>query len=181
MSTEEEKYYRILKILRESKPEMKAKDEIIETVIRKIKVKEDKKIHAGNILEFFFSWVYIGWVRRSFITASVIIIGIFIYQQSIIIRQINSLENRAVFTDSRFVKGTSEDIEGKLFMYKLKGMKIEPRNIIISEKQFEKLLDSFNNLNEHYEDLLELIKEDPELKKMIETRLSEKNKEKFNL
>lgn len=181
MSSEEEKYNRILNILRKSKPVLTGMDEIEENVMQRIIKKGKKEDRSFSILEFLFGWAYIGWVRNSLIAASVMIIALFTYQQSLILKRINSLENRAILTESQFVNGTSDRIDDKLFLYNLTDRKILPRRITITERQMKRLINSINDLQDQYKDLLKVIEEDPELKKIIETRLSERTKEKFNL
>lgn len=181
MLSEEEKYKRIIKILRESKPDLTGIDEMAENVLQRIIKMDTKEKRSSDILDLLFGWVYIGWVRNSLITAAVFIIVLFTYQQSLILRRINSLEDRPIMSESRFVSGTSDRLDDKLFLYKLRENKIQQRRIKITESQMERFIDSYKDLQNQYEDLLKLIEEDPELKKAIESRLSEKNKKKFNL
>ena len=46
----------------------------------------------ADLIDFLFGWIYIGWVRRSLITASVFLVAVFVFPaDSIIMRQINDL------------------------------------------------------------------------------------------
>ena len=65
--------------------------------------------------------------------------------------------------------------------YRITTRRFPSKSITISEKQLEQLLDSVNELQIHYKDLLNLIEEDPELKKMIEKKLNENNLTKIKL
>lgn len=56
-----------------------------------------------------------------------------------------------------------------------------PWQVTISEKQMNELLESINELKTRYKDLEDLINGDPELKKLIEEKIKEKNHTKLNL
>jgi len=66
-------------------------------------------------------------------------------------------------------------------MFKSSSGGFPSRNITISEKQLNQLLESVNELKVQYKDLMELIDENPELRKYIEDKLVEKNSTKTKL
>jgi flagellar capping protein FliD len=66
-------------------------------------------------------------------------------------------------------------------LYKLAGRKLPKGNITISERKMKQFMNSYNELQDKYKDLVKIIDENPELKKLIEEKMSEKNKKKFNL
>lgn len=54
-------------------------------------------------------------------------------------------------------------------------------NLVVSEEELIRLIDSLNQLNIRYRDLLELIDDDPELKKMVEEKLEKNLRSKLKL
>jgi hypothetical protein len=181
MEQEEDKYDALLKILRKAKPYLAGKRDIEDNVIErieKIRKKDDKSI---SLFDYLFSWVYIEWVRKSLIAVSAFIVIFFVYQQSIILKRINALSNQSVSNENRLETGFPGNLEGKLLFYRLTGRKIKMERNAISEKEIEEFLESVNDLQEKYKDLIILIEKDPQLKKEVEKRMTEKHRKKFKL
>ena len=77
--------------------------------------------------------------------------------------------------------GTSDArylIERKMLIYQLSG---SGKVISLPEDRMIRLLDSVNNLQTRYKDLINMINQDPELKKIIERKILENNLKKNNL
>ncbi len=181
MKQEEEKYDALLKILRKSEPKLESTKDIEDNVIRRIQQMENKDDRSMNLFDYMFGWVYIGWVRKSLIAASVFIVAFFVYQQSVILKRINALSNQPIVNESRIMTGLPGNLKGNLLFYKLTGKKIESQRNVITDKEIEEFLKSIDDLQDKYKDVIKLIDEDPELKKEIEKRMTEKHKKKFNL
>ena len=181
MATTGKKYERVLNILRKSKPELTGLNNIEETILHEIRQSGKKRQEEFNIFDYLFGWVYIGWARNALITVSVFLIALFIYQQSLILKRISLLENQTVVTGSQFVSNPSVDLEYKLLQNKLLLRKLNNGKVTITKRQMEKFMDSYDNLEHKYEDLIQIIDDDPELKQMLEKKLSERSKKKFNL
>jgi hypothetical protein len=181
MYPEERKYENLLDILRKSKPELTGLDHIEEAVLHEIQQSGNKKQQGFNLFDYLFGWVYIGWVRNALVTVSVFFIALFIYQQSLILKRISLLENQTIVTGSQFVSNPSADLDYKLLQNKLLLRKLNNKQVIITKRQLEKIMDSYDNLEHKYEDLIQIIDDDPELKQMLEKKLNEKNNKKFNL
>ena len=181
MVPESEKYKKVINFLRETPPVLNSPEEIQKEVLMKISRNSQSGLVLSDLFDFLFGWIYIGWVRRTLITASVLLILFFVYQQEIIIRQMNYLSNSVIVTDKQTPSFSSEDIERGLMMYKLSGRKIPAENLNISKKQLDQLFESVNELQGKYKELLELIDSDPQLKKYIEDKLNEKKLNKTNL
>ena len=173
MEKESEKMDRILNLLRESKPILDSCGSIEREVIKKILASRNKTIGLSDILEFIFGWVYIGWVRRSLITASVILVLIFIYQQGIILNQIKILSNQIIVNERADVMIPGKEFGKKLLMLRLTGTKITSKDIVISEQQLDELFESVKEMQDKYKELLNLIEEDAEIKKLIEQKVIE--------
>jgi hypothetical protein len=112
---------------------------------------------------------------------SVLIVVLFAYQQTVILKQISILSSQVVVTGDRGSDRVTNDLEQKLLFYKISGRKINSARPEITGKQIEELLESVNELQTKYKDLIKLIEDDPDLKKEIEKKLMEKNGKKFNL
>jgi len=180
METESEKYKRVLDLLRKSEPELQSSADIQREVISRISKKTGAS--AGNeLFDFLFGWIYIGWVRRSLITASVFLVMVFVWQQSVILKQINYLSKQIIVTREENIQSPAQQAEKLLTMYKSSSKAFPSRNITITEKQLNQLLESVNELKVQYKDLMELIDENPELRKYIEDKLIEKNSVKTKL
>jgi len=180
MMHEEEKYKKVINILKKSNPVLKDTGIIEENVMARIKQAGDKH-EAFNFFEYLFSWVYIGWVRSGLVAASILLIMVFGYQQALIMKRINALDDRALFSKSQMVSGVSDEIGDKLLLYRLTDGKPYDRSIKISNRQMRRLLESVNELQLKYNDLIELIKENPDLKKYIDEKMTENNRGKLKL
>jgi hypothetical protein len=181
MKTENEKYNKILKILRNSRPQLDSTEDIERAVINKIARAHQERLNLSEIIDFLFGWVYIGWVRRSLITASVILVLVFVYQQGVILKRIDVISRQTVVTDRGIVSTPTDEIEKLLLVYKNSGRRFPSKTITISEKEMKDLLESVKELQIKYKDLENLIESDPELKKIIEKKLTESTHSKINL
>jgi hypothetical protein len=180
MKTENEKYDKILKALSKSKPVLDSTEEIENAVLDRINAVSRSRVTMDDLVDFLFGWVYIGWVRRSLITASVLLVIAFTYQQRIILQRIELLSRQTIQPgESDFIP--SDDLEKSMAIYKLTGRRLPTQKITLTEKQLRQLLDSVNEIQVKYRDLLKLIEEDPELKQYVEKKLLENNQIKTKL
>jgi hypothetical protein len=181
MKTESEKYNKVLKILRNSRPQLDSTGDIEREVINKIARAHQNRLNLSEIIDFLFGWVYIGWVRKSLILASVILVLVFVYQQGVILKRIDLISRQTVVTNKEIVSTPTDEIEKLLLVYKNSGRRFPSKTITISEKEMKDLLESVKELQIKYKDLENLIEGDPELKKLIEKKLVENNRVKTNL
>ena len=181
MGTESENYRKVIKLLRESTPELGSTDNLEREVMRLISERNRGRISADSVINFLFGWVYIGWIRRSLIAASVILVGVFVWQQSIILRQLNFLNNRFVVSEIENVKYQPRINEKKLLMMGRGGRGFSESEVKIPEDKIEQLLDSYSKLQSDYGELVKLINEDPELRKLIEEKSQQKKLSKTKL
>jgi hypothetical protein len=68
---------------------------------------------------------------------------------------------------------SSSTLDKRLTFYKLSTRLSPGGDIGISESQLEEFLNSYNDLQVKYKDLLRIIEENPELKRYIENKLNE--------
>jgi len=181
MKIESEKYNKVLYVLRTSKPVLNSTDDIEKEVIKRISKVRQPIFNFSEAIDSLFGWVYIGWVRRSLITASVMLIMVFIYQQGVMFKQINFLSRQIIITEGEMQFSTEQQVEKLLLMYKKPVRGFSSRKITLSEKQIKELLDSVDDVKTKYKDLMDIIQKDPELKKLYEDKLIENNRTKIKL
>ena len=179
MNQENEKYKKVINLLKVSKPKLDSSEEIENEVINRIANARPFFSALTGVVDFLFSWVYIGWVRRSLITASVALVVIFIYQQSVILKRIDFLSRQTIVIGKENITEPADQFERVLMNYKNGLRKLPSRNITISEKQMNELIESVNELQLKYKDLEKLIEDDPEIKKLIEKKLIENSRTKI--
>ena len=175
------KYAKVLEILKTSRPVLDSTDDIADKVLERIsKEHKPEKTHS-DLLEFFFGWTYVNWVRRSLVAASVFLAVMFVFQQSIIMKQINHL-SRQIESNGKDVSAVTGDLpDSRLMMFSFPGRKLQILRKNNSDKQVEELFRSIDQLQKEYKGLHRIIEEDPELKKLIEKRLSEISDSKVKL
>lgn len=177
MIMENEKYNKILKVLRDSKPVLNSTEDIEKEVIKRISKAKQQIFNFSAAIDSLFGWIYIGWVRRTLITASVLLVMVFIYQQGVMFKQINFLSRQIIDAGGEMQISTEQRVEKLLMMYRKSGRGFPSLSVTISEKQMNELLDYLKK----YKDLEKLIEEDPELKQLIEKKLIEFNSPKVKL
>jgi hypothetical protein len=181
MKPESEKYQKIINLLKESGPGLGSTEDIERVVIRRISKGNYSRSWFSDTIDFLFSWVYIVWVRRALISASVILVFIFILQQGVILRRIDMLSSQTILNNREKVSTQVDEIDKLFIEYKNWGKRFPSKTITISEKQMQELLESVNELKLKYKDLESIIDSDPELQKMIQKKLNENNRLKINL
>lgn len=181
MKPEEDRYDELMKILRKSQPKLENTKDIENEVINRIRLMSRKEERPMGLFDYLFGWVYIGWIRKSLLAASVFMVVFFIYQQSVILKRLNALSNQPVVSGSRIMTGSRSTINGKMFLYMFSGRKIRTDRNTVTEKQIDEFLKSLDDLQDKYKDLIRLIDENPELKKEIEKRMSDNHRKKINL
>lgn len=181
MEKNSEKTDRIINLLRTSKPILDSSSDIEREVILQISQKNKFETILSEITDLLFGWVDIGWVRRSLIAAAVILVAFFVWQQGTIIKQINYLSSQPVMIESESRSFQTGFSGNKVMLLKLFGNRLPSQNVTISKEQMDTLLESVNDLQTRYRDLINLIEEDPELKKYLGKKMTEMNRTKIKL
>jgi len=176
-----DRFKKIMDILRNSKPDLIQPEEIENEVIRKIRNEDQKTGMVSDFIESLFGWVYIGWVRRSLVGAAVVLVAVFIYQQGFILKQVRNINERVVNIGNEQVSVPSSDFAKRLTLYKMSTKLAPAGEIRVSEKQLEELLNSYDELLVKYKDLIRIIEEDPALKQYIENKLNEEGNKKTDI
>ncbi len=181
MKEENENYNKVIRILRKSKPELKGIEIIEENVIKQIKKTQNRHNHTQDLIEALFSWIYIGWVRKSLVAASIFLVLFFVYQQTLILKGVNSISKQTTVNGSGTFPVSEEDLGKQLMMYRLNRRRLPSTDLEISEKQVRELLDSYRELQDKYSGLVKIIEEDSVLREYIERKLDEIKTEREKL
>ena len=181
MTKVNDSYDKLVRILRNSKPDLVCTEIIENEVVRRILGQKQRNGSFSELVDTLFGWVYIGWVRRSLIGLSVVLVAVFAYQQAFIFRQVKNIGKQVVIIGSESSAVSSSALDKRLTLYKMSARLSTDAESRISESLLEELLDSYNELQVKYKDLLRIIEGDPELKSYIEKRLKEDKRYKPDL
>jgi hypothetical protein len=174
------KYEAMTEILRKSKPLLPHPEIFEEKVMDKIREQKRRSV-ADGFIDHLFGWVFIGWVRNSLISLSVMIIAFFAIQQTLILKRINNLERQALYTGSPSGRSSVANQDASYMKYINSPGKLQLRNDKISEREMKRIYESLNDLQTRYRELIKIIDENPELRQYIEEKLTESDKKKFKL
>jgi hypothetical protein len=177
MEEDNEKYRKIVNALRRSRPVPDSFFDIEMAVLESVSKKEKR----GSIMDFIFGWVHIGWVRRSLIAASFLLLGFFIWQQNNILNQIDHLGRQMRLNDKVTTYDPAGALERKQLLYRLTEEMDQSGRVMIPEDELNRLLDTLNDIRMRYRDIMDLIEGDPELKKMVEEKINKDIRSKINL
>jgi hypothetical protein len=175
---ESDRYKKILGLMRSSRPDLARPEEIVNEVIKRIQHGNRPTDRISDFIGNLFGWIYIGWVRNSLVAAAAVMVSLFIYQQALILKQVNNISRQQVVTGIEPIPGSMTGFDNKLTIYKFSNKLSPSGDIKISEKQLEMILESYDNLRSKYKNLIRIIEEDPELKRYIEGKLDANKKYK---
>jgi hypothetical protein len=178
MKTEDTNYEKVLKLLKEAKPELRDIEIVTEKVMRQLKEEKSRIDPFEMIIEFLFGWIYIGWVRKSLVAAVISIILLFGYQQVLILKKVNELSGQRIQDGNLFMTSAKNDILDKIRVFRFSGRKLENNKDPVSRKEIDEMIKSINMLQIKYKDVINLIEDDPELKKYVESRMKETGRNK---
>jgi hypothetical protein len=168
-----EKYDKLINMLRKAEPELESTEKIERAVMDRISRKEASGSIMSRLSELLFGWVYIGWVRRSLIAASFLLLVFFVWQQNSIMNQIDYLGKQI---DNRVTTyNPSGALEKKLIFFRNRN------RISIPGEDLDQLLDSLKDARLKYKEIMDLIEDDPALKKAVEDKLRKNLGSKYNL
>ena len=102
-----------------------------------------------------------------------LVILAFGYQQSVIIRKINELSEQRINDGSLFFTGSGNDVPSAIRLFRMSGRPLGSAKKPVSKQDIDELIRSLNSLQIKYRDIMDQIKDDPEMKDYIETRMKE--------
>ena len=176
MADGDKKYEKVLNLLRQSKPVLTDVEYVAEKVIRQLQKEESKISLPELIIDYLFGWVYIGWVRKSMIAAVLAVALLFGYQQALILRRINDLSGQRIQAGTLLKTNLTDDLTNQMLKYRITGRKLSDGKRTVSEKEIDEMIRSLNRLQVKYKDIINLIEDDPQLKKYVEDRMKENKK-----
>ena len=173
MTRENKNYDKVMNVLKNSKPVFTDQETVSERIISRLREEKSAlRIHE-IIAEFFFGWVYVGWVRRSMIATALVIVVFFGYQQSLILKRIAQLPDQKIQNSDVEMTTFGDDLSNRLMLYRITGEPLTGKELEITKKEIDQLIKSVNKLQLKYHELFYLIEKDPELKKYVEERINE--------
>jgi len=173
MKKEDLKYEQLIDILKKSKPEFKDEEVINDRILRQIQLNKQKPEFKDMLIEFFFGWVYVGWVRKSMVTAALLVISIFIYQQSLILKRLEQLPKQEMPATEFNMSSLKSEVETRILQYQLSNKDISEKQRLLTEKEIDNFIKSLKKIKHKNKELLELVENDPLLKEYLEMKMKE--------
>jgi hypothetical protein len=170
------KYSDMIRLIQKNMPEMKHPDIVTEKIMDELRKGKSKFAIKDIIIEFLFGWIYIGWVRKSMVIAAAFFVLLFGYQQAVILKKINELSGQRINDGTLFMKGTESGLSERAGLFRLSGRDLAGKRPSVSKEDIDEMIKSINTLQIKYQDLIDQIKDDPELKEYIENRKKETGK-----
>jgi hypothetical protein len=167
MNPEEKKYEEIISLLKKSSPELNDKERMTDQILDTIEFNRLKIKPTETFFDYLFWWVNIGWVRRSLVIASILLLMIFGYQQTVILKRLNDLNRQPVITGSQMVSFSSLKFRND-YSFVVNTEVLNSKNLIITDRKVKKLMKSYKEITEKYKELQKIIEDDPELMKYLE-------------
>lgn len=181
MSERSSKYDKTIKLIRESKPVLLHPGLIENSVIERIRSKERSGSGIAAIIELVYGWIYIGWIRRSFVGAALFVFLVFVYQQADLIRSVRSIEREVVSIQDGQKTANIRDLERRLTVLRVSSGISKGRKIEVDESQLQELIDSYKSIELKYENLRRIILEDSNLREYVENKLREEEKNRSKI
>jgi hypothetical protein len=163
-----DKYLKTMDLLKKYKPVTDSAEEIEREVIRKISSSSVQETSSYSFFDLLFGWTNIVWIRRSLIAVSVMLVILFVYQQSMIVKQLNWLTSQVISDQVRSVSYSQSGMTNRFKSFLISGNRINYQNRTLSEIEINILMQSLDELQDDYDNLRRIIEEDPELKKILE-------------
>jgi hypothetical protein len=176
MENENGKYDDLIRLIQKKRPEMKHPDIVTEKILAELRKGKSGFVIKDIVIEFLFGWIYIGWVRKLMVIAAAFFVLLFGYQQAVILRKINELSGQRINDGMLFLKGSESGFPERAGLFRLSGRDLAGKKTSVSKEDIDEMIKSINSLQIKYQDLIDQIKDDPELKEYIENRMKETGK-----
>lgn len=181
MTNRKPDYAAIIDLLRKSKPSIDQQTRLEERILEQVEKKGSSTFRLDDIVESLFAWVNMPWLRRCLIAVSMVLVVIFVIQQSILVNQVRDISRQVIVFKNDIKPDGVPDIGSKLVLYRFSDRLLSKGEIRISGKDLEKIIGAYNELDGRYKDLLRIIGENPEIRNYVEKKLSEEQRYKPNL
>lgn len=144
----------VLAAVKSFKPELANPMEFRNGILDNIKPRKSRRFfdELSKMLDAFIFVLVQPATRYSFVAAALLIFGVFIYQQTIIVQKIGSLEKRIEASPKRGDVKSSNLKSIEAFFKRRSGVKT-------ADKEFNELLDDYRSLQIHHKVLIKVLKE----------------------
>ena len=168
----DEEYDRFTGVLGRSHNAPAHPDLLAERIIGRVPGVSRKASSRLTIQEFIFGWTSVGWVRRSLSIASLLLVGLFAYQQFEIVTGIRDINYRMKAGGGFEVRpSASYDPERVLQLATIPSDGLD--SIKVSVEDISKLIESYNKLEVSWERINRILQRNPDLLRKIEKEYGE--------
>jgi hypothetical protein len=181
MESDDGKYQKVIGLLKRSNPDPGSTLDIEQNVLSAIMNERKYESSSGSTIDIIFSWTSIKWVRYSLVTASVALVLLFVFQQSIIMREISQVNRIIIENGNTGYSPDNYEFERRAQLLNLSGKKLQLKQRELSDRKVKELLESIDKLGRDYQELRDVIDANPELRKLIEKKMAEVNENKIKL
>jgi len=155
------KYSKVIEVLKGNKPVLADKEKLTSEIMQRIHKPKGKIAFQKMLANYLFGWADISWLRGAMAVAATVFIGIFIFQQVVISDRLKTLEKQLIKTvNINDTRQPELGIMQKVLLNKLADDQITGDSITESRSDLEKLLNSYLELEQYYENINQNLKEE---------------------
>jgi hypothetical protein len=92
----EEKYARVVRMLRNNNPELQGKERLVNQVMHRINLPQEGFALGGKFDSYIFGWTGTYWIRTVMSIAALFFLSFFLVQQLVMWNRLNTLEEQMV-------------------------------------------------------------------------------------
>ncbi len=160
---------KLMELLRRSVPDAGKTDGIEERILRVIREEEEHKYRIEGLWAGFFSWTEIAWIRKGLAAASLVLVIMFAWQQTLIMKRLGSLE-RMNNVSWKMYLSVYPEAAGMPGGTRINSMYLMLGKEVLPDEMLEKTNGSYRALEQKYLKLLDLIDNDPVLREYFENK-----------
>jgi len=135
------------------RPKLEGREELLEEVMSSISEKPGSPV-TELLSAFLFGWTDILWIRRSLVSASLLLVFIFVFQQYSIMSRIGRLENRMVNSSTdQIIRQQGEYVLLNSLLRQEVGERDLRDSIMVADKDLRDLINSYSELEKRYKEL----------------------------
>ncbi|MCD4769684.1 MAG: hypothetical protein K8R35_05900 [Bacteroidales bacterium] len=147
------KYNKVKEKLKRFIPTLQNEADLVSSII---KLTDDRRSVSilDSVIDIFFGWTNLLWVRRGFAVISLFIVFLFLFQQVKIIHRINSLEGRIVGGSTQnIIEYQQHKVKINSLQYNNGPGSLLNDSIVVADRDLRDLINSYTELQKKYEDL----------------------------
>lgn len=149
-------YNLLIETLKTNRPELENKNDMVDNILEKLPKEDHREPLQVNFFKSLFAWTEIQWIRNSLTTAAVLLLTLFVSQQVILLKRIESVEKSIVKTNE-IIRNNQPDLGTmqKVMLNMVLNKGNHSDSIKISASDLEALLKSYKQLYDDYEELID--------------------------